>query len=54
MNFSRVLNVVDAHAEGESGKVLVGSVGPVPGGTMFDKRIKGSIFPKHPHPHGPG
>jgi proline racemase len=38
MQFSRVLNVVDCHAEGESGKVIVGGVGHVPGETMFDKR----------------
>ncbi|MFF2315263.1 proline racemase family protein [Arthrobacter sp. NPDC058097] len=34
-----MLNVVDAHAEGESGKVVVGGVGPVPGATMFDKML---------------
>ena len=39
MRFSRMLNVVDAHAEGESGKVVVGGVGPVPGNTMFDKML---------------
>jgi hypothetical protein len=39
MRFSRMLNVVDAHAEGESGKVVVGGVGPVPGATMFDKML---------------
>ena len=39
MRFSRTLNVVDAHAEGESGKVVVGGLGPVPGETMFDKRL---------------
>ena len=39
MRFSRMLNVVDAHAEGESGKVVVGGVGPVPGETMFDKML---------------
>jgi len=33
-----MLNVVDCHAEGESGKVVVGGVGDVPGHTMFDKR----------------
>src|SRR6478736_8889581 len=38
MRFSRMLNVVDCHAEGESGKVVVGGVGDVPGHTMFDKR----------------
>ena len=39
MRFSRMLNVVDAHAEGESGKVVVGGIGPVPGDTMFDKML---------------
>ena len=39
MRFSRTLNVVDAHAEGESGKVVVGGLGPVPGDSMFDKRL---------------
>lgn len=39
MKFSRMLNVVDCHAEGESGKVVVGGVGDVPGDTMFDKRV---------------
>ncbi len=38
MKFSRMLDVVDCHAEGESGKVVVGGVGNVPGATMFDKR----------------
>ncbi|MGW0705709.1 proline racemase family protein [Streptomyces sp. NPDC002643] len=37
MRFSRTLNVVDAHAEGESGKVVVGGIGPVPGESVFDK-----------------
>jgi proline racemase len=39
MKFSRMLNVVDCHAEGESGKVVVGGVGNVPGHTMFEKRV---------------
>ncbi len=39
MRFKRVLSVVDCHAEGESGKVIVGGVGQVPGQTMFDKKI---------------
>lgn len=38
MQFSRVLSVVDCHAEGESGKVIVGGIGQIPGETMFDKR----------------
>ncbi|KHK98828.1 hypothetical protein LK09_08070 [Microbacterium mangrovi] len=38
MQFSRVLSVVECHAAGESGKVIVGGVGHVPGETMFDKR----------------
>lgn len=39
MRFRRMLNVVECHAEGESGKVIVGSVGQVAGQTMFDKRV---------------
>lgn len=38
MKFSKVLSVVECHAEGESGKVIVGGVGHVPGETMFEKR----------------
>ena len=40
MRFSRMLTVVDAHAEGESGKVVVGGVGPVPGSSMFDNNAE--------------
>lgn len=47
MRFSRMLNVVDAHAEGESGKVVVGGVGPVPGKTMFDKMLHFSEHQDH-------
>jgi len=39
MRWSRSLNVVDCHCEGESGKVVVGGMGPVPGETMFDKKL---------------
>lgn len=39
MRFKQVLSVVDCHAEGESGNVIVGGVGQVPGQTMFDKRV---------------
>lgn len=39
MRFKKVLSVVECHAEGESGKVIVGGVGQVPGQTMFDKRV---------------
>jgi proline racemase len=39
MRWSRTLNVVDCHCEGESGKVVVGGVGAVPGESMFDKRV---------------
>lgn len=39
MRWKRVLNVVDCHAEGEIGRVIVGGVGQVPGETMFDKRL---------------
>lgn len=39
MRWKRTLSVVDCHAEGESGQVIVGGVGQVPGETMFDKRV---------------
>jgi proline racemase len=38
VRWSRVLSVVGCHAEGESGDVIVGGMGPVPGATMLDKR----------------
>ena len=47
MKFTRMLNVVDAHADGESGKLVVGSVGPEPGETMFDK-TGASLRLQHP------
>jgi proline racemase len=37
MRWTRVLNVVGVHAEGEYAKVVTGGVPPVPGRTMFDK-----------------
>lgn len=39
MHFSRSLNVVGVHAEGEVGDVIVGGVMDVPGKTMYDKMI---------------
>lgn len=39
MRWKRTLNVVDSHCEGEIGRVIVGSVGQVPGQTMFDKKL---------------
>lgn len=39
MNIARTLNVVDCHAEGEVGKVVVGGIGDVPGHSMFEKRV---------------
>jgi proline racemase len=39
MRWKKVLSVVDCHAEGEIGKVVVGGVGQVPGNSMFDKRV---------------
>lgn len=39
MRWSRVLQVVEAHAEGEVGRVVIGGVGDVPGATMFEKRL---------------
>ncbi len=38
MRFSKVLNVVGCHAEGEVGNVVTGGIGDVPGQTMFEKR----------------
>jgi proline racemase len=38
MRWNRVLNVVEAHAAGEVGKVVTGGFPFVPGETMFDKR----------------
>ncbi|MFI7067506.1 proline racemase family protein [Kribbella sp. NPDC050124] len=37
MRWSRVFNVVEAHAGGEINKVLVGGFGDVPGGSVFEK-----------------
>ena len=39
MRFSRVLNVVECHAEGEVGRVVTGGIGDVPGRTIFEKRL---------------
>jgi len=39
MRFSKMLTVVDCHAEGEIGQVITGGVGHIPGDTMFDKRV---------------
>lgn len=39
MRFKKVLSVVECHAEGESGKVIIGGVGQVAGQTMFDKKL---------------
>lgn len=39
MHFKRMLNVVDCHAEGEVGKVIVGGVPNVPGKSMFEKKL---------------
>lgn len=39
MRWSKTLSVVECHAEGEVGKVIVGGVGQVPGDTMFDKKL---------------
>ena len=39
MRWNRTITVVDCHAEGESGQVVVGGVPPIPGETVFDKRV---------------
>src|SRR6187200_2848032 len=38
MRWSKTITVVDCHAEGESGQVVVGGVPPITGDTVFDKR----------------
>jgi proline racemase len=38
MRWNRTITVVDCHAEGESGQVIVGGVPHIPGDTVFDKR----------------
>ena len=37
MRWSRTVNIIDAHAEGEVGRVLAGGVIDLPGATMLDK-----------------
>ncbi len=39
MRAARVLNVVNAHCEGEIGNVITGGIGHVQGETMFDKKL---------------
>ncbi|WP_426125895.1 proline racemase family protein [Pararhizobium sp. PWRC1-1] len=39
MRWEEVLSIVDCHAEGEVGKVIVAGMGQVPGETMFDKKL---------------
>lgn len=38
MRLNNILQVVDAHAEGEASRIVVGGVTDVPGETMFEKR----------------
>ena len=35
MRFSRMITAVDAHAEGEPGRVITGGIGPIPGDSVF-------------------
>jgi proline racemase len=37
MRFSRLITAVEAHAEGEPGRVITGGIGDVPGATMLEK-----------------
>ncbi|MCH6472439.1 proline racemase family protein [Sinomonas terrae] len=39
MRWNKTITVVDCHAEGESGRVVVGGVPHIPGETVFDKRL---------------
>jgi proline racemase len=44
VRLSRVITAVDAHAAGEPGRVIIGGVLDVPGGTMFEKQ---QFFARH-------
>lgn len=37
MRWSRMLTMVEVHAEGEIGRVVTGGLGPIPGASMLDK-----------------
>ncbi|WP_306044921.1 proline racemase family protein [Nioella sp. MMSF_3534] len=37
MRFSRMITAVEAHAEGEPGRVITGGLPPIPGQTVFEK-----------------
>jgi len=39
MQFEKIINIVDCHCGGESGRVIIGGVGKIPGETMFDKKL---------------
>jgi proline racemase len=39
VRWNRTITVVDCHAEGESGQVVVGGLPPIPGETVFEKRL---------------
>ena len=39
MRFTNMVHAVDTHACGEPGRVIVGGVRDVPGGTMFEKMV---------------
>jgi proline racemase len=39
MRFSKVLNVVKAHTGGEVNNVVTGGIGPVPGNSVFEKKL---------------
>lgn len=39
MRWNRTFTVVDCHAEGEIGRVVVGGIPQIPGETVFDKRV---------------
>jgi proline racemase len=38
VRLDNILHYVDAHAEGETSRVVLGGIGDLPGATMFDKR----------------
>ena len=37
MRLSRMITAIEAHAEGEPGRVITGGLPPIPGATVFEK-----------------
>ena len=39
MDWNPNLEIIDCHAEGEIGRVVIGGIGEVPGATMFEMKL---------------